>query len=73
MSNQLLIHSHTHYSGNEAESELCCNVFPALLYDEIIRANIRVAQVFRELPNPFLGAQRVATGDPSQGRASMEV
>lgn len=33
-SNLLLVHLRTHYSGNEAGSELCCNVFPALLCDE---------------------------------------
>ena len=39
MSNQLLIHFQTHYSENEAGSELCCNAVPALLFDEIKKAN----------------------------------
>lgn len=37
-SNLLLIHLQTHYSGNEAGSELCCNASPALLCDEITKA-----------------------------------
>ena len=54
MSNQILIHFQTHYSENEAGSELCCNAVPALLFDEIKKANGPVALVFGELPNSFL-------------------
>jgi hypothetical protein len=41
-------------------------VFPALLCDEITKANSLVVLVFREMPNPSLGGQKVTSGYPSQ-------
>ena len=66
MSNQLLIHFQTHYAENEAGSELCSNVVPALLSDVITTANGPVALVFGGLPNSPLHDQGVAAGDPGQ-------
>lgn len=60
MSNQLIIHFQIHYSENKTGSELCCNVFPTLLFDEIPKTNSPVALAFGELPNLFLSDQGVA-------------
>lgn len=64
MSNQLLIHFQTHNSTNEAESEFCCNAFPAVSFDEITEANSLVLLIFRKLPNPSLNDQGAANWDP---------
>ena len=66
MSNQLLIHFQTHYAENEAGSELCSNVVPALLSDVITKANGPFALFFGGMPNSTLHDQGVAAGDPGQ-------
>lgn len=62
-SNLLLTHLQTHYSGNEAGSELCCNASPALLCDKITKATGLVALALQRAAKPLSEWSGVASVD----------